>query len=108
MCRVKWILCICIYLTSYFDVSSQNKVASAIRTQQEPAIDGKIEELWNNASQINDFIQHSPHQSSNIGQKTEVRFMFDNCALYILAYMYDTASDSILMQLGSRDENAQC
>lgn len=84
---------------------SQNKTTTAVRTGQPPKIDGIEEDVWRNAVPISDFIQYDPWNGIAASQKTEVRILYDDKAIYIFANMYDTSPDSILMQLGNRDES---
>jgi hypothetical protein len=83
----------------------QEKKCIAVFTEQNPKIDGLQEDLWLNAVPVGDFVQHDPWQGASPSQKTEVRIMYDHKAIYIFARMYDTAPDSILLQLGNRDES---
>jgi hypothetical protein len=94
-------------LSCVFPAMSQDssKIFMARRISQVIRIDGKLdEEAWKQATPYSDFVQNQPVQGGKPGQKTEVRIMYDNFALYVGAIMYDTAPDSILKELGSRDD----
>lgn len=94
-----------LFLISYaLSASDSTKVAFAVRTNEPPHIDGIMEETWNSANNISDFIQYVPHYNSPPTQKTEVRIMYDDKAIYVFATMYDASPDSILKQLGNRDD----
>ncbi len=81
------------------------KVATAYRTEHSPKIDGRADDPeWQQAPVINEFRQYRPLFDKPGGQQTEVRILYDNYALYVLAVMHDTHPDSILRQLGSRDD----
>ncbi len=80
------------------------KVAFATRTEIPPKIDGIMDEIWNNAIPISDFIQYVPNYNVTTTQKTEVRILYDDNAIYVFANMFDTNPDSILKQLGNRDD----
>ncbi len=55
-------------------------------------VDGRLDEPgWALAPAATDFTQQDPHESQPATQRTEVRFLFDDDALYIGARMYDTA-----------------
>ncbi|MCC7303156.1 MAG: carbohydrate binding family 9 domain-containing protein [Bacteroidia bacterium] len=74
------------------------------RTDKPPKIDGDLnDECWSKAEAITDFIQKLPVDKAAPTQKTDVRLLYDDYAIYIYAYMYDTHPDSILRELGSRD-----
>ena len=76
----------------------------AQRAYQAPDIDGNLNDrAWERAQVVSDFKQYSPDYGNIPRQKTEVRIVYDNRAVYIGAIMYDSAPDSILRQLGTRD-----
>lgn len=53
---------------------------------------------------MSNFTQYVPVYGAGTRFKTEVRFLYDNTALYVLANLYDDNPDSILVQLGNRDD----
>jgi hypothetical protein len=79
------------------------KTLSAVKTQQPPAIDGKLEDAaWQSAPLATDFVQSFPSFGVPAGTKTEVRILYDNNAVYIGAHLYDDPS-LIRKQLTARD-----
>jgi len=79
-------------------------VLNAIRVEVAPDVDGDLSDSdWADAPVAKNFIAFSPVPNVPSSQKTEVKVLYDNEALYIGAYMYDTATDSILKQLTARD-----
>ena len=67
-------------------------------------VDGRLSEsVWASAPPADDFTQLSPVPFAAPSQRTEVRFLYDDFALYVGARMHDTAADSILRQLTPRD-----
>lgn len=86
--------------------SQQGKVAEAVRVDEAPRIDGKLDDAcWDKAMVLDDFSQFEPYFNKAVSQRTAVRIVYDDRAVYIGAMMYDTAPDSILHQLGSRDDD---
>jgi len=84
---------------------NDRKAVIATRTASEPKIDGNLNDsVWNNAHVIRDFRQQLPLYNTNPGFRTEVRVLYDDAAIYISAKMYDSHPDSILKQLGNRDD----
>lgn len=80
------------------------KTVTALRITSAPKIDGLLnDEIWKSAEVAGDFIQNIPYQGYPVAQKTEVKIAYDNYAIYVAAMMYDTAPDSILHELGNRD-----
>lgn len=82
------------------------KEFSATRIEHAPKIDGILDDpCWENQPTINTFKQQFPHFNTDPSQKTEVKIVYDNFAIYIGAILYDQAPDSIYAQLGSRDNH---
>ncbi|MBN1950947.1 MAG: carbohydrate binding family 9 domain-containing protein [Bacteroidales bacterium] len=76
----------------------------ALRISDPPKIDGNLDDaVWKNALVADDFIQFWPDNGALPCQQSEVRFLYDNTALYVGAILYDTAPDSILTGLSERD-----
>lgn len=71
-----------------------------------PTIDGNLNEpLWTNITiPADSFRQAAPRPGESSMQGTEVRIIYTNEAIYVAARMFDSAPDSILHQLGPRDE----
>jgi hypothetical protein len=92
-----------------FSVSAQIvcKSAQANKISVPPVIDGKPNDAaWKDCVPVTDLVQYQPLPGGTSKQKTEVRIAYDNSAIYILAKLFDSAPDSILHQLGPRDEFA--
>ncbi|MGQ0815502.1 MAG: DUF5916 domain-containing protein [Gemmatimonadota bacterium] len=71
-----------------------------------PAIDGKLDEpVWQTAPAGTDFVQLEPNPGQPSSQKTEIRFAYDDHAIYVAARMFDSAPDSIVAQLARRDND---
>jgi hypothetical protein len=86
--------------------ADEKKTVMATRTNVEPRIDGNLDEaVWKNAPVIQDFRQQLPLYNKNPGFATEVRVLYDDAAIYVAAKMYDPHPDSILRQLGNRDDD---
>ncbi len=102
MRRLFTLLLILIYaLTS----RASDKIYTTTRVTGTIKIDGRLDDAaWKSATIGGDFTQNEPVQGASITQRTEVRMMYDNTSIYIGAMMYDTHPDSILHQLGNRDE----
>ncbi|MBL4658338.1 MAG: carbohydrate binding family 9 domain-containing protein, partial [Flavobacteriales bacterium] len=79
-------------------------ILNAVRIEQAPKIDGHLDDpVWEKAQPATDFIQNEPNPGEPASQKTEVRVLYDNTALYIGAYLQDVSADSIMRQLSNRD-----
>ena len=96
-------LLICMYS---FELYSQDslKVANAVRAEKSPVIDGRLNDAcWQTAEIIGDFKQYVPAYDVKPSYPTEVRIVYDDYGVYIGAMLYDAYPDSILRQLGNRD-----
>jgi hypothetical protein len=88
-------------------VFSQSKSLQAVKTDHPPIIDGVLDDsAWRNVSPATDFIQNFPRFGDPASQKTEVRIVYDNSAIYIGAILYDDPS-LIRRQITARDEEQQ-
>ncbi len=86
------------------DAPVEKKQLEAIRISEAPKIDGKLDEqLWKDAPLVTDFVQKDPVPGGKPSQKTEVRMLYDDAALYIGAMLYDTSPDSVRRGLAQRD-----
>jgi hypothetical protein len=89
------------------DVFSQIRSVNAVRTFFAPKIDGVLDDTcWAKAEITDGFIQRDLHPGLPSEQKTEVKILYDNVAIYISANCYDASPDSILHELSTRDNEA--
>lgn len=97
-----FLLLLCIHTAAF--TQAAKKKAEAGRTSAVIKIDGILDEdAWKQALPASDFIQRLPYNGFAASFRTEVRFVYDNTALYVGAMMSDTNPDSIPAQLGLRD-----
>lgn len=102
----KLIACLLLSLAS-LALNAQAKTLRAVRTPIAPKIDGMLSDsCWQKADVATDFIQRDLHPGQPSEQKTEVRFLYDDNAIYVGAQLYDTSPDSILRELSTRDNEA--
>ncbi len=87
------------------DPRNNRKSIQATRINIEPKIDGMADDpIWESITPVSDFTEYTPVHNVIPSFRTEVKIAYDNYAVYVLAYMYDPNPDSILRQLGLRDE----
>jgi len=66
-------------------------VIGAVRLTAPVTVDGRLdEEVWHTAPAATEFRQSQPDEGKPATQKTEVRFAYDDEAIYIGARMFDT------------------
>lgn len=85
-------------------LAQHRKEFTIVQTSIPPKIDAvPTDTVWDAAYSIRDFIQQSPTNGGVPSQHTEVRMLYDNEAIYVLAMLYDTKPDSIYAEIGDRD-----
>ncbi len=78
--------------------------ATAVRARGPIAIDGRLDdEAWALATPIADLHQREPDEGQPATERTEVRFAYDDDALYVGARMFDPEPDKIVRRLSRRD-----
>lgn len=84
------------------------RIAQAVRIQgTPPVIDGDVSDAaWQAAPPLDGFIQYEPLEGAAPSQRTELRILFSDDALYVGAWLYDTAPDSVVAQLTRRDQSS--
>ena len=90
------------------DIAAQvkTKQVKALRVDTPIKVDGKLdEEVWRLAMPADDFIQFSPYNNVDPSFQTSVKFIYNNYAIYVGATMYDPYPDSVLKELGTRDND---
>ena len=78
--------------------------ALATRTGSAPLLDGRTTDAaWASAQIIDQFLEYDPNEGKPSRFRTEVRVLYDDRNLYVLARMFDPAPDSIVSLLSRRD-----
>lgn len=82
------------------------KKLQATKTTVAPKIDGVLDdEVWKAAPIATDFVELNPvagrHEKPE--ERTEVRILYDNTAIYVGARMYETGPDKIAHEIATRD-----
>jgi hypothetical protein len=89
-----------------FSSFSQKKKLQAISTVENITIDGKNnEDAWKSIPTATDFIMFEPDNGKPISdaKKTDVKVLYDNTAIYILATLHDDEPNKISKELTNRD-----
>ena len=77
-------------------------VARAVQTGESLTIDGLLEEeIWLQASPISEFLQTLPFEGEPVTERTEVRIIYDEDAIYIGAHLSDW--NPVTTRLARRD-----
>lgn len=91
----------------YFSIAygqTEKRVLNAQRITKAPRIDGDLNDFaWQKIERASKFTQIEPYPNTPSAQNTEVMIAYDDEAIYVAAFMYDTHADSILKELSIRD-----
>lgn len=81
----------------------------AVRRTGPIVLDGKLDdEGWRNVEAVTEFKQIDPHEGQPASQRTEVRIVFDEEALYVAARMFDSlGARGVTTRLVRRDADMQ-
>src|SRR5687767_4814755 len=97
-----WAAALCLlgvtaYAQESITVDKVRKQATAIRVADDAIrIDGRLlEEVWQGAPAVTDFIQKEPVEGAAPPDRMEVRVAYDNGALYVGARMFSAVPSTI-------------
>ncbi len=80
----------------------------AVRTQAPVTVDGRLDdEAWTSVAAFSDFTQRDPEEGQPASERTELRLLYDDDALYVGARLDDGEPDRIVVRLSRRDESAE-
>lgn len=103
---ITFFICIYSFAENHPDPRSDRKSFFTQKTLLAPKIDGLPDDsVWQSVTPISDFRQFLPVYEAAPSFRTEVKIAYDDYAIYILAKMFDPNPDSILRQLGLRDDD---
>ena len=92
------------------DISKENIIIKprpsikALKVEAPPVIDGYLDEAaWQQASIGGDFIQFEPFDGIKMSERTEFRILYDDNAIYIGIWAFDSEPEKILARTMSRD-----
>ena len=99
-------ICLLLFSTCHIlGVEPEKKVLNTQRVAESPKVDGILDDVaWSLVKPATDFIQNRPNPGQRASQRSEVRIVYDDDAIYVGAMLYDESPDSILNQLTNRDE----
>lgn len=108
---IKKVFSFLIILLSVIVVSAQETKKNVLtkRVTKAPKIDGNLgDDAWFNTDIAKDFVMFRPTSGTPEpeNQKTEVRIVYDDEAIYFGIYLYDDKPDEIPKQLANRDNFA--
>jgi Domain of unknown function (DUF5916)/Carbohydrate family 9 binding domain-like len=76
----------------------------AWRAASAPVIDGRLDDAaWQAAQPIGTFVQREPVEGAAPSERTEVRVVWDDAAIYVAAWLYDREPAAIVLGETRRD-----
>ncbi len=82
----------------------QEPVGTAKLVTEGPTIDGLLtDDAWNDAPILNNFVQREPVEGEPVSERTEIRLLYDESALYVGAYMFTEDPSTIIVGEARRD-----
>jgi hypothetical protein len=103
-------ICVSISLAISSQVHAQEpaaarKEARAVRVEgRAPVLDGRLDDaVWSAATPISDFTQKEPAEGAAATERTEVRFAYDDAALWVGARMHSADPAKIQAPVSRRD-----
>src|SRR5687767_14476533 len=85
---------------------SGRPILRAVRITEPPTIDGRLsDEVWAQAAVADHFTQRDPDEGQAATERTEIRVLYDDDALYVGARLYDTEPARISRRVTARDED---
>ena len=83
-------------------------VGTAALVTEPPTIDGHLSDIaWNDAEILSDFVQHEPVEGEPVSERTEIRLVYDESALYVGAWMFVDDPSTIVVGETRRDASLQ-
>jgi hypothetical protein len=102
---------LCFFLLFGFSAFAQPAVKklNAVKTAIAPKIDGVLDDdAWKNVPIATDFVELNPvagtHEKPE--ERTEIKIIYDNDAIYVGARMYEKSADKVARELTTRDNIA--
>lgn len=94
-----------INLCCYSSFAQTKKTLQTTRVKEQISIDGELDEkAWHNTGIASDFIVFVPNYGQAASEKTEVRILYDDDAIYVGAEIFFTHRDSVFDNLAERDK----
>lgn len=89
---------------SYAQFSKDSSVVAAVRVTNQLKLDGYLDDdAWKQANTVFNFTQRELHEGKPATERTEVRIVYDDRALYIGVSCYDSEPHGIVANAMNRD-----
>ena len=80
--------------------------ATALKVTEAPTIDGTLNEaVWQRAPALTDFIQAEPFEGQAASERTDVRIVYDETAIFIGVRLMDNSPSQVVVSNSRRDSS---
>ncbi len=94
----------CTYPSSAWAQTPERMTATAVRVTEAPTIDGSLDDgIWERATPLTDFVQAEPLEGQPASERTEVRILYDDLAIFVGVRLLDSAPSEIVTTDTRRD-----
>src|SRR4029453_12494734 len=88
--------------------AAQTREFRATRVPRPPVIDGRLnDEVWTQAQVLSEFTQQDPDEGQPATERTEIRILYDDNALYFGARLFDHEPALVGRRLATRDGDGE-
>ncbi|MBI5021686.1 MAG: carbohydrate binding family 9 domain-containing protein [Ignavibacteriales bacterium] len=97
-----------VFATGIIMAGDNSVTIRAVRVTSPPRVDGLLkDEVWKLASPADHFMQRDPEEGKPASERTEIRVVYDDEALYFGCMYYDTEPEKIVSRLTRRDNEIE-
>ena len=96
-------MCKLLYILMVLVATSRAKTVSVNFTNTTPKIDGMIEDVWQQADSVDDFVQYTPYEKSEPTERTVVYVLQDEANLYFAFRCYTGDRRPVASPTGDED-----
>lgn len=92
---------------STYTSAAARRAVTAVQVPAGPSQQGdwRNDPIWSTVQPLADFVQREPFEGAPASERTEVRIVYDDEAIYVGAWMYDSEASRITMGERRRDAN---
>ncbi len=102
-------MCVAVFLfCGHVVAGDSQRTLRAVRVPAAPRIDGNLDDaIWKLAEPAVGFIQRDPEEGKPGSERTEIRVLYDDEALYFGCMYYDSEPEKIVSRLSRRDAETE-
>lgn len=107
-CRFVLLLVSSLLVPELLHAGDSPRSVFAVRITAPPVVDGWLNDtVWQHAQPATDFVQRDPDEGNPASERTEVRILYDEEALYFGCIFFDSEPNRIVARLTRRDDEIE-